>query len=214
MLLRFAALPLIVVGMLGGFLPTTTQAKSPPVVARPASPEPAALAAPVAPTPTVPVVATQLFGDWTYRCQDVTEAGKPTRSACEIFQDMVVRQADKAVPIMTVALTAEAAGRPYTATVLAPLGVLLNHPVTLSVDDGSATTLDYQFCGPRGCFARGPVPLPLLEQIKHGKQGHAVMVVNDGRSVTVNFGLSGTADALAAFEMGKAPVTASVPAAK
>lgn len=125
-----------------------------------------------------------------------------------------MKQADKAVPIMTVALTAEAAGRPYTATILVPLGVLLNRAVTLSVDDGSAATLDYQFCGPRGCFARGPVPLPLLEQMKHGKQGHAVMVVNDGRSVTVNFGLGGAADAISAFELGKPPVPAIVPATK
>ncbi|WP_081368934.1 invasion associated locus B family protein [Granulibacter bethesdensis] len=156
-----------------------------------------------------PGVVSQVFGDWIYRCQEVAApAEKLQHPVCEIAQQMLLKQEDKLVPILTLAFMAEAPGKPYTATVVAPLGVQLKSALALSADGGHTTTLEYQFCDNRGCFARSVISSSFLSQFRHGRQGHVRIVMSNGRGVTLNFALNGVAEALAAFESGKAPIAA------
>ncbi|APH60022.1 Hypothetical protein GbCGDNIH7_1665 [Granulibacter bethesdensis] len=182
-------------------LAQSNQIKSPSDSVAPASP------AVPSPSSAQPHVVAQIFGDWIYRCQAPADtANKNQHPVCEIAQQMLLKQGEKLVPIMTLALMAEAPGKPYTATVVAPLGVQLKSALTLSVDGGHTTALDYQFCDTRGCFARSMMSPSFLSQLKHGKQGHIHIVMSNGRGVTLNFVMNGAAEALAAFESGKAPV--------
>lgn len=192
--LRLAGLPVLAGGFLVGLAPAIGEAAEAPVSTAPIS------------GPESPRLITQRFGAWLYRCQEATAEGKPTRSICELAQDVAVEQDGKAKTIMTIVVAPAANPAGHGLTALVPLGVRLKPGLGLAIDDGTAQPIAYDYCGPRGCWVTGAPIDGLLPGLKAGKTGRARLVMLDGREITIEFPLVGFAAGLAALDRDRAPV--------
>jgi invasion protein IalB len=159
-----------------------------------------------------PRLTSQSFGSWVYRCQEKMVDGKPAQSACALSQDVVVQQDGKAQTVMTIGVAPGADGTGHGLTALVPLGVRLKPGFGLSIDDGTAQSMAYDYCGPRGCWVAGAPIDAMLPGLKAGKTGRAKIVMLNGREVVIEFPLAGFATGLAALDASRAPVADAKPA--
>ncbi|MDB5359836.1 MAG: hypothetical protein JWO51_1133 [Rhodospirillales bacterium] len=192
--LRLAGLPVLAGGLLVGFAPAVGEAAEASVSTAPIS------------APESPRLITQRFGAWLYRCQEATAEGKPKRSICELAQDVAVEQDGKAKTLMTIVVGPTANGTGHGLTALVPLGVRLKPGLGLAIDDGTAQSIAYDYCGPRGCWVTGAPIDALVPGLKAGKTGRAKLVMLNGREITIEFPLVGFAAGLAALDGDHVPV--------
>lgn len=149
-----------------------------------------------------PRVTSQSFADWTYRCQQAMNDGKPGAAVCELDENVIVHQDGKTVPVMTVAFTPGAKGVGYGLTFQVPLGVRLRQGIGISADDGTPQLFSFDYCGPRGCWADGAAGDALLNELKRGKTGRAKLVLFNGQPMVIEFPLTGLVEGLAALDVG------------
>lgn len=146
------------------------------------------------------------YGDWVYRCVQITQAGKPAITACEIFQQMLLATKDgKKLPLVTLGFE-KADGQPgYMLNALLPLGIFLPPGVSFWADNQSPVTALIGICETNGCLAPWQPSEGLTAELRAGKVGHARMVLTDGHPVTFNFSLNGFNAALEALDKGGLP---------
>jgi invasion protein IalB len=149
-----------------------------------------------------PRVTSQSFANWIYRCQQPVTDGRPGAVSCTLAENVIVNQAGKAVPVMTIAVTPGAQGAGYGLTFQVPLGVRLRQGIGVSADDGAPQLFSFDYCGPRGCWADGAPADGLLQALKRGKVGRAKLMLFNGRPLVIEFPLAGLAEGLAALDGG------------
>jgi len=174
-----------------------------------AQPGAAAAGLPAAPTSPVPApkVYAQVYGDWIYRCISVPQSGQigqPGQIGCEAVQQMVLNQNGKSIPLMTLAFL-RGPNQADVMNIVAPLGVLLQPGIALSVGAGKPILASYAFCTGSGCWSIDQPANGLIKEFHGGQQGHARIALLNGHTVTINFSLSGAGQALAALDSGIPP---------
>lgn len=171
----------------------STPAKLP--AAQPASTAPAA-----SPVPTEPSSTTASFGDWTLRCQRITDAGKTMR-VCEVAQ--VLQAQGQQSPIAQIALGRVANGEPVRITAVMPVSVSFPSSVQIVMGDKEAKPVDlpWRRCLPTGCFADiAPGDDVLKQWRKATEQGRILFKDAAGRDLALPLssrGLDQALDALA-----------------
>lgn len=169
-------------------------------------------AAPAASTSPAPKVFAKAYGSWVYRCEQVTLSGNAPMTQCVVMQQMVLNQNGHALPLVTLALAKMIGQTGYILNTEVPLGILLAPGVAFWSDDNSPVTVALDFCQANGCVALHKPAEGLDAEFKTGKQGHAKMVLVNGRIVTINFSLNGFGAALAALNAGTLPPRVRSPA--
>ncbi len=168
-----------------------------------------------APSQTVAANATQpqpklyakVYGDWIYRCAVVPGAQAKSgvaQQSCAVAQNMVLNANGHVLPLMTLAF-GKAPGHLHVLNIVAPLDVLLAPGAAISVDADKPVIDPYKFCNNVGCWSVDQPADLWLDQARAGKLGHAKIILVNGRSVTINFSLSGIGPAITALDSGVPP---------
>jgi invasion protein IalB len=170
-----------------------------------------------------PALLSEPFGDWTYRCLIAPRDGAQAQSApsavlaasdaCEVAQTVVVRQGDRLIDAMQVALSPvkDKAGKAsYLLTIKTPLSVHLAADFALETGQTAKTAakpliLRYRNCDATGCFVLAPVDVALIGRLKQGSEAAGVFQLVNGQRVRLVFSLSGLPKALAALEARAMP---------
>jgi invasion protein IalB len=155
----------------------------------------------------------QTFGQWVSHCQHQAD-GKSGPPTCALTQNVVVQNDGKAEPVMSVILTPTQGAQGHTVTMQVPLGIRLKQGLNLTIDQGPPLTQDFDFCGPRGCWASRPVDDTLLSSLKSGTTGRVQIMRVTGQPTTIEFPLAGFGPGLAALDSGNGTAAARKAAVK
>jgi invasion protein IalB len=140
------------------------------------------------------VYVADTFDDWQVQCRPVDGAA----DACRMVQAVMDENANQVSQVTVQALPA---GQVAVAAVTfaAPLETFLPGGMTISVDDGPALQLPFEYCTPTGCFARVFINDDQLDSfIKGGKVAMSLVpLANRNTLVKVSASLKGFT---AAFE--------------
>ena len=168
--------------------------------AKPPAAQPASTAPAASPVPTEPSSTTASFGDWTLRCQRITDAGKAMR-VCEVAQ--VLQAQGQQAPIAQIALGRIANGEPVRITAVMPVSVTFPSSVQIVMGekDAKSVELPWRRCLPTGCFAEiAPGDDVLKQWRKATEQGRILFKDAAGRDLALPLssrGLDQALDALA-----------------
>lgn len=156
-----------------------------------------------------PEVKSTKFDDWYYRCVDVKAADGKAVSQCEVAQIAQVRQGDKDVSVLTLAI-ARTAGDPskqgeeakpgLLMTALVPLNVFLPAGFAIGVDGKPAIESAYRNCNQAGCWAQQRLDAKTVDVLKKASNGEGRMRLMNGQNVSVRFSLKGLTAALNALQ--------------
>jgi invasion protein IalB len=162
--------------------------------------------------PAAPKIFAKTYGNWVYRCEQVTLSDKAPVTQCVVMQQMVLNQNGHALPLITLALAKINGQNGYVLNAEVPLGILLSPGVAFWSDDNSPVTVALDFCQANGCVALRKPAEGLDAEFKTGKQGYVKLALVNGRVVTINFSLNGFGAALAALNAGTLPPRVTSPA--
>ena len=126
--------------------------KGQPQVSPPAPSPPSAAAAPAQP-------------GWVARC---SSASRDAPLECAMEQSAVLTKTGQLVALVNIRVPGDT--RSPIALVQLPLGLNLQAPAKLQVDEGKSVELPVQTCESRGCYATVPVSPEMLNAMKSGKQ--------------------------------------------
>jgi invasion protein IalB len=156
-----------------------------------------------------PQVKSTKFDDWYHRCVDVKAADGRMVAQCEVAQIAQVRQGDKDVSVLTLAI-ARGAGDPtkqgdearpgLLLTALVPLNVFLPAGFVVSADGKPALESAYRNCNQAGCWAQQQLNATTLDVLKRASDGEARMRLMNGQHVSVRFSLKGLTAALSELQ--------------
>ncbi len=155
-----------------------------PAPETPAAETPAA-EAPAAEQPAAPEIVTEKFGDWEKRCT-------ADQTNCFIYQ-LARDQAGNPVAEVTIVTLPEGDSALAGATIVTPLGTLLNAGLIIQVDSGQARKYDYGWCTRSGCFARFGLEADYITNLKRGNRAimQLASVSAPERPITLNVSLTG-----------------------
>ncbi|NIR31595.1 MAG: invasion associated locus B family protein [Gammaproteobacteria bacterium] len=135
----------------------------------------------------------QVYQDWRVRC----ESGNESQQRCIMFQNLVYQ--DSGQTVLSIQIGRNTATERPAAVFIVPLGVILPPGVSMEIDGGSRTKIDYQQCNRQSCIAPLPLNDTLLGTMKRGLEAqvtfHAV-VQGSRRPITVPVSLKGFTAAL------------------
>jgi invasion protein IalB len=160
----------------------------------------------VPPVADAPSATEQMFGRWASRCQQQTLDGKSGSLVCGLVQDVVIQNDGKSETVMSISFAQAAGAQGHSMTLRVPLGVRLKQGLSLAIDQGAPRALDFDFCGPRGCWATGPADGALLSSLKTGATGQVRVMRINGQPLVVEFPLAGFGAALAALDSSNGAV--------
>lgn len=169
-----------------------------PAPSKPAS-QPAAAAPGPAAVPPEPSSTTASFGDWTLRCQRITDAGKTLR-VCEVAQ--VLQAQGQQAPIAQVALGRIANGEPVRVTAVMPVSVTFPSSVQIVMGekDAKPVELPWRRCLPTGCFAEVAPGDDVLKQWRKGTEAGRILFKDAaGRDLALPLSSRGLDQALEAL---------------
>jgi len=160
---------------------------------------PASNAFPVGTKPKIQVGQTYLvetYKDWDLMCVKVAKGAEP----CQIGQLVMD---DKSNPIADIRFFSLPPNSPAIAgaTMIMPLGVLLETGLVFGVDDKKPKQYPFVFCNAVGCLARvGFTPVE-LESLRSGKSGKMTlrMANNPPNAINISLSLKGFSTAFAAL---------------
>lgn len=141
--------------------------------------------------PVAPEITTEVFGDWTVKCQELNE-----QERCEMTQ--VLLNADNSPAIEVSLFRVNDQPQVFAGgTIVAPLGTLLTSQLTISIDGGLGKRYPFAFCLPDGCVSR--VGLTEEDVTNYKKGGKAAVSLVSFRA----------ADQVFAFDMSLTGFTAA-----
>jgi invasion protein IalB len=152
-----------------------------------------------------PQVKSTRFDDWYYRCVDVKAADGSTVAQCEVAQVAQVRQGDKDVSVLTLAIArtagdsskqGEEAEPGLLMTALVPLNVFLPDGFAIGADGKTALESAYRNCNQAGCWAQQRLDSKTVNLLKKANSGEGRMRLMNGQNVSVQFSLKGLTAAL------------------
>lgn len=136
---------------------------------------------------------------WKGRCPDAKPEDKKNKKQCEVFQRIDVKGADN-TRVAEFALgfpddkkLEKGAG---LGAVILPLGILLDQPVGMKVDDGKSMSFRLRFCTTAGCVGYVTLPKAVVETMKTGKTVTFGFKTAEGRDVNLLMSLNGFDKAL------------------
>jgi invasion protein IalB len=153
-----------------------------------------------------PEVRSVQYQDWSYRCLEVKAADNSIVPNCEVAQVAQVKQGDKDVNVLTLAISRtvpeqakkQAAGLLLTA--LVPLNVFLPSGFMIDVDGISVSEAGYRNCNESGCWIQQKLDTKVVAALQKGVSGGARLRLMNGQNVNIKFSLNGLTDALAALQ--------------
>lgn len=155
-----------------------------------------------------PQARVQKFDDWYYRCVDSKAADGVTGTHCEVAQIATVKQGDKDVNILTLAIARAtdepAASNKKTAgdlvlTALVPLNMYL--PAGLAIDAAGkpVVQLAYRNCNQAGCWSQQKLTAGMAAALGKASDGTGHVEMMNGQKVNIKFSLKGLPAALDAL---------------
>jgi invasion protein IalB len=153
-----------------------------------------------------PEVRSVQYQDWSYRCLEVKAADNSIVPNCEVAQVAQVKQGDKDVNVLTLAIARtvpdpakkQAAGLLLTA--LVPLNVFLPSGFMIDVDNISVSESSYRNCNESGCWIQQKLDTKVVAALQKGASGGARLRLMNGQNVNIKFSLKGLTDALTALQ--------------
>jgi invasion protein IalB len=124
------------------------------------------------------------FGDWRVECYDPPILGV----RCQIIQQVINRQARQPVFIVSMAYIPAQNGTEVEMAV--PLGLRLADGVEIKIASYSLT-FKVESCTNAGCKVDGSVPGDMIDAMKRGSRGAALLTVSDSEVFTIPFSLNG-----------------------
>jgi len=132
------------------------------------------------------VIAT--YGDWNIRCGTENDV-------CVMHQVGKGSSGNNVLEVRIRKLEGVTADNgqtvPAAIQIAAPLGVLLQQGVRISVDGGNATALPFQLCVQGGCIARSGMTDAQIAQMKAGQIATFTVAAPNAGAVPVEISLSG-----------------------
>ena len=141
--------------------------------------------------------------NWMQRCQDVKKSETETTQYCEVFQRLSVKAKDSEELQRVIEL---AVGYPdgvkekARGVLILPLGILVDQPVELDVDDKKQISSDVAYCQPDGCYAPLVFTDSALEKIGKSKTVNVKMKAMNGQAIKFNLVPAGFKEALAGIQ--------------
>lgn len=150
---------------------------------------PAAAATPAA--PTVPAASPVPFvaGGWRVDCA----ANDQKTLDCQATQQIVSNTTGQV--LLAVAVRVPAGAKKSLLLLTLPLGIFVETPVKVTVDDGKAASYPIQTCTQAGCFAGDDLTEAQLGSLRSGTLLHIAYANLNKQIVTVTLPLSGFAAA-------------------
>lgn len=180
-------------------------AAAPEAPAQPAAPAqaepPAQPETPAQPeAPAEPQLVRSTYDDWTVLCL-------PDGSRCAMEQIGYIENGESALSMRIDKLPqgANVNGESVeaVATLLTPLGVLLQPGMKLKIDSADTLSSPYFLCQPNGCIVRAPLQAELLTSLKRGnvaRMAYAIIMENEEREIIVDISLKGFTAAFGALK--------------
>ena len=162
-----------------------------------------------APRPSAPGVSvepentTTTFGDWTLRCQRVSD-GAQAKRACEVTQTIQVQ--GQQLPFAQIALGSPAAGQPMHVIAAVPVNVSFPSNVNIATDDNDpGIELAWTRCLQGGCFAESQIKDDVLRRWRtFAEPGRLTLKDASGREIRVAISYRGLAQSLDALAKANA----------
>ncbi len=134
-------------------------------------------------------------GDWDVRCVKVKDGPEP----CHIYQLLKDKDGNSVAEISFFHLPGGGAAV-LGATVVTPLGTMLQNQLLFKVDDGAARQYPFGWCETGGCIARMGFTGLELEGLRKGKQATITIssIVEPTKPITLSVSLKGFSDGFSA----------------
>lgn len=136
-----------------------------------------------------PAPPSEKFGDWALACREIGKEPAEQQERCVLTQNIVMKQTSKRV--LNFSVTRPAADKPFLAAVTAPLGILLQAGLVLTVDDKELVRFPLQICNVNGCHGQFPLSPEVRSALEAGKSGKITIRQPNGRPLAIEFSLNG-----------------------
>jgi invasion protein IalB len=159
-----------------------------------------------------PQARVQKFDDWYYRCIDGKAADGAATTSCEVAQIATVKQGDRDVNILTLAVAKvpaptatdkKAAKQPASElvlTTLVPLNLYIPAGLSIDVADKPVVQLAYRNCNQSGCWAQQKLDAKTVSALSKAADGTGHVQMMNGQKVNIKFSLKGLSAALDALQ--------------
>lgn len=156
-----------------------------------AKPAPSQAAAP----PAAAAAAEKLksFDDWEVQCEDSADSGR----RCQLSGRTLSPSGEQIILVMSLAKGADATTMLYQAAL--PLGIAVQKPVSVSVDNGFQSAISVSRCTPQGCLLEGAADSEFIEALKTGVEAKFSVTTPEGQTIPIALSLKGFANALSAL---------------
>ncbi|UXN59256.1 invasion associated locus B family protein [Phyllobacterium zundukense] len=145
-----------------------------------------------------PQVRSIQYADWYYRCVDVKTADSATVPNCEVAQVSQVKQGEKDISVLTLAIakTAPDLAKKKQApelllTALVPLNVYLPSGLLIDADGKSVAQINYRNCNEAGCWAQQKLDTKVVTALQKGTDGGGRLRLMNGQNINIKFSLKG-----------------------
>lgn len=138
---------------------------------------------------------------WAKRCEDLKDKdGKTvTGQYCEVFQRLAAQEKDKSVKrVVEFAVGYPPDEKTARAVIALPLGILLQEPLYLQIDDKQDHEFHVRYCLADGCYAYLNLPDAVLGELQKGKKITLKSRAFNGQKLHIVMDLKGFAPALEA----------------
>lgn len=161
--------------------------------AKPApAPPPAQAAVPQADS-SAPDGKRMTFGNWAIQCKE----SSGTAGRCQMRAESTSPDGHQVILVMSLAKSADTSSMAYQTAL--PLGIALQKPVSVSVDEDFKAELSVSRCTPQGCLLEGAADGRFVEAMKTGAEAKFVVTTPEGQSIPITLPLNGFSVALAAL---------------
>lgn len=156
-----------------------------------AKPAPSQPAAP----PAAAAAAEKLksFDDWEVQCEDSPDSGR----RCQLSGKTLSPSGEQIILVMSLAKGADATTMLYQAAL--PLGIAVQKPVSVSVDNGFQSAISVSRCTPQGCLLEGAADREFIEALATGAEAKFSVTTPEGQTIPIALSLQGFSNALAAL---------------
>jgi len=158
-----------------------------------AKPAPSQAAAPAATSATTAAEKLKSFDDWEVQCEDSPDSGR----RCQLSGRTLSPSGEQIILVMSLAKGADATTMLYQAAL--PLGIAVQKPVSVSVDNGFQSAISVSRCTPQGCLLEGAADSEFIEALTTGAEAKFSVTTPEGQTIPIALSLKGFANALSAL---------------
>lgn len=136
---------------------------------------------------------------WVMRCNEPQDgksgAAKPDQNkSCEIFQRLVVSDSGQRIAEFAIGFPSDQDMARGVAVL--PLGIMLDQPLTMQIDDGKPFTFKVRYCVQDGCYAFLNLTPEIIDMLKRGGKVVFSFTTLAGQPISIDMSLKGITKAL------------------